>query len=281
MPELAYLNGVFQPIEEAKVSIEDRGFQFADGIYEVVVAYNKKPFLLEEHMQRFRRSAAAIELNYDFDGQPLEPIIMEGLRRAGFDDAMIYAQITRGVAPRSHEIPEGMTPTVVLTFKALPAVPDELRRNGASVMTTPETRWANCYVKSVALLPNILAKSEASRRGFDDAVFVTAAGEVRECTSANIFIVTGELIRFPRRTEAVLHGITQGFLPECAAAVGLTIREESFDVEALRGADEVFMSSTAVEVLAITRIDDQPVGTGRVGPHTKRLLEEFQTRSRA
>src|SRR3989304_4929135 len=111
MGELAYVNGVFGPIAEAKVSIEDRGFQFGDGIYEVLVAYGGKPFLLDQHMRRLRGSAAGIVLDYDFEARPLEPILFEGLRRSELDDAMIYLQITRGVAPRSHVIPAGMTPT--------------------------------------------------------------------------------------------------------------------------------------------------------------------------
>lgn len=263
------------------VSIEDRGFQFGDGVYEVIAAYNKKLFLLEEHMQRFRRSAAAIGLNYDFDRHPLEPVIAEGLRRSGFEDTMVYAQITRGTARRTHEIPKGITPTVAMTFKALPPVPDELLRRGARVMTTPDTRWANCHIKSIALLPNALAKDAALRRGYDDALFIAPGGEVRECTAANVFVVRGNLVKFPPRTESILHGITQSFLPKCAAAVGLTVREEAFGVEAIRAADEAFMCSTTLEILAITQIDDHPIGTGRVGPHTTRLLSEFHTLARA
>ncbi len=169
---------------------------------------------------------------------------------------------------------------MVMTFKPLPLVPDELRRRGASVMTTPDIRWSRCFVKATTLLPNVLAKNAARARGYDDAIFIAASGEVRECTSANVFIVNADVVRFPPRTESVLHGVTQGFLTECAGAVGLAFREEAFDVEALRRADEVFMSGTAVEVLAITRIDHQPVGDGLVGPHVKRLFEEFKRRSR-
>ena len=280
MSELAYLNGEFMPVAEAKVSIEDRGFQFGDSIYEVVVAYAGRLFLLEPHMRRLRRSAAAIALNYPFDAAPLEPIITEGLRRSEFRDALIYMQITRGFAPRSHAIPDGITPTVVMTFKPLPPVPDALRQQGARMMTTIDTRWANCYVKATTLLPNILAKNEASRRGYDDAIFITKTGEVRECTSANVFIaVDGELM-IPPRTEAILHGVTQGFLLDCAAAIDVHVREQEFNVEALRAADEVFMSGTTVEALGITWVDGAPIADGRVGPITKRLYEEFRRRVR-
>ena len=280
MPELACLNGVFSSIADARVSIEDRGFQFGDGVYEVVAAYNRRPFLLDRHMRRLRTSLDAIALPYDFDASPLEPILLEGLRRCEFVDALIYIQITRGAAPRSHVITKGIRPTVVMTFKPLPLIPDDLRRRGAHLMTTPDARWANCYVKAITLLPNILAKNDALNRGFDDAVFVSAAGEVRECTSANIFMVRGDTVIIPPLNESILHGVTQDFLRECAAAVGLPMIEESFDADALRRADEVFMSSTATEVLAVTRLDGQPIGDGAVGPRTQRLFNEFRSRSR-
>ncbi len=280
MAELAYVNGVFGPIAEATVSIEDRGLQFGDGIYEVIVAYGGRLFLLEAHMCRLRRSAAAIKLQYDFDAFPLEPIIAEGLKRCGSRDAMIYVQLTRGTAPRAHMIPEGIRPTVVMTFKPLPLMADELLRRGVSVMTTPDTRWAKCYVKAVTLLPNVLAKSEARRKGYDDAIFVSESGEVRECTSSNLFIANRGRLMFPPRTESVLHGVTQGFLLECAAALGLSVKEQAFHVDALRSADEVFMSGTAVEVLGITSVDGNPVGNGSVGPITRQLRDEFIRRVR-
>ncbi len=280
MPELAYVNGVFSSIADAKVSIEDRGFQFGDGVYEVIAAYDGKLFRLEQHMQRLRKSCEGIALDYDFRSRPLEPIIAEGLRRSEIREAMIYLQITRGAAPRSHVIPPGMTPTVVMTVKPLPVLPEELRRRGARVMTTIDTRWTNCYIKAVTLLPNILAKNEAARRGYDDAIFVTASGEVRECTSANIFVIAAGAIRIPPRTESILHGVTQGYLIELANSIGLHVSEEVISVESLRQADEVFLSGTASEVLAITSIDDRPVADGRIGPVTLRLADEFLRRTR-
>lgn len=278
MPEIAYVNGRFTPIAEATVSIEDRGMQFGDGVYEVIVAYGGRLFQVESHMQRLRRSAAGIGLDYDFDKKPLEDVLREGLERCGFDDAMIYIQLTRGTAPRVHLIPEGMEPTVIMTFKPRPIASEKALRRGLKVMTTPESRWAKCYIKAITLLPNILARTEAHRQGYDDAIFVTEKGEVRECTSSNIFIVTGTVLRFPPRTEAVLHGVTQNFLFDCAAAIDLEMREEAFDVDTLRGADEVFMSSTSHEVAGVTSIDGKPVSDGQVGAITKRLHAEFRRR---
>lgn len=278
MPELAYVNGVFGPIAEATVSIEDRGFQFGDGVYEVIATYGGRLFQLDAHLRRLRKSLAAIQLSYDLNAHPLEPIIEEGLRLSDLGDTMVYLQLTRGVAPRAHAAPPHMTPTLVMTFKPLPTVPDDLRRRGLSVMTTPDNRWQNCYVKAITLLPNTLAKSDAVRRGYDDAVFVTGTGEIRECTASNIFLVKDGKLETPPRTESILHGVTLGFLLECAAAIDLTVTERVLPKSALLGADEVFMSGTTVEALGITSIDDQPVGDGRVGPITQRLYEEFNRR---
>lgn len=280
MPELAFVNGKFGPVAEATVSIEDRGFQFGDGVYEVIAVYGGRLFLLEPHMRRLRRSAAAIGLEYDFDAHPLEPVIAEGLRRCGFTEAMVYLQITRGAAPRSHLVPAGLTPTVVMTFKPLPAVASGLRDRGVRVMTAIDTRWARCSIKAVTLLPNVLAKREAMERGFEDAIFVTEAGEVRECTSSNVFVAKGGRLKFPPRTEAILHGVTQGFLLECAAAIDVTVEEAIVHIDELRAADEVFMSGTSVEALGITAVDDAPVADGKVGPITRRLYAEFRNRVR-
>ncbi len=279
MKELAYLNGVFGPISEAKISIEDRGFQFGDSLYEVIAIYNGQPFLLPQHIQRMRIGADAIHLAYDFDKDPLEPIILEGITLSGIQDAYVYIQITRGTAPRAHAIPDGLTPTVIMTFKPMPIVAAQQRRQGLRVVTLRDDRWANCYIKATTLLPNILAKNEALRRGYDDAIFVASDGSVRECTSANIYTVNDGSIVFPPRTHSVLHGITQGFLMLCAKDAGIGIQEARIDVAALHASDEVFMSNTMVEVLGVTSIDDNTIAQGKPGPVTKKLYEAFCSRA--
>ena len=279
MPELAYVNGTFCRIEDAKVSIEDRGFQFGDGVYEVIVAYNGKLFLAAEHLRRLRNSAAAIRLEYDFDAAPIESILEDGLRRSELREAMIYVQLTRGVAPRAHAFPANVRPTLVMTFKPRPTVPPELRERGARVMTVSDPRWANCFIKAIILLPNVLAKNEALRQGFDEAVFVAATGEVRECTSSNIFLVDGRTVIIPPRDSSVLHGVTQGFLMECVRGLGLEVVERAFDVPTLKSAAEAFLSSTTTEVLGITQVDERRIGTGAVGPITRQIHAEFLRRT--
>ncbi len=280
VPELAYLNGTFSPISEAKVSIEDRGFQFGDSIYEVIFAYGGKLFELDAHLTRLRTSLEAIDLCYDFEADGLVEAIREGVRRCEFSDVMVYLQVTRGVAPRNHTIPDGITPTVVITFKAIPPIPPELHARGARLKTFPETRWANCYIKATTLLPNVLAKSRAKRAGYDDAIFVTDQGEVRESTSANIYVVEGKTVIYPQRDKSVLHGITQRFLGGCMEAIGVRAEEGLISLDRLFQADEVFISSTAVEVLAVTSVDGKAIAKGEVGPITHGLYEEFRRRTR-
>jgi D-alanine transaminase len=279
VPEIAYVNGLWGPIAEAMVNIEDRGFQFGDGVYEVIIAYEGKPFLIEQHLSRLRQSAAAIDLRYDFGAHPVTPVILEGLRRADFSSAMVYVQLTRGVAPRNHIIPPDISPTLVITVKPLPKIPDDRRVAGFKLTSTAETRWANCYVKAVTLLPNVLAKNEALRRGFDDAVFV-AGDLIRECTSSNIFMIKDGKLLFPPRNESVLHGITQGFIAECAIGIDIIVCEEPITIEQLYAADEVFVSSTLMEVMPVTSIDGRRIGDGRMGMVTNKLFQEFRRRAR-
>jgi D-alanine transaminase len=189
---------------------------------------------------------------------------------------MVYIQVSRGVAPRSHIIPDDITPTLVMTFRPLVPLPEAIRLRGAKIMTMADTRWANCFIKAVTLLPNVLARHAARKKGFDDALFVAADGEVREGTSSNVFLARNGRLLFPPRTHSVLHGCTQGFLLECAAAIELPVVEERITRDALHAADEVFISSTTIEVLGVTQIDEHRVGDGRVGPITQRLHNTFR-----
>lgn len=280
MQELACVNGKFGPIGEATVSIEDRGFQFGDGVYEVIVAYGGRLFLFDAHMDRLQRSLSAIGMHESLDVASLRMILEEGVKRSAFPDTMAYIQITRGVAPRNHAVPNELTPTIIVTFKELTPLPEALRQSGARVMTTPEIRWAKCFIKAITLLPNCMAKTQAQRQGLDEAIFVTSDGFVREATTANVYIVNGDVIRTPKRNDSILHGCTQGFLAECARAVGSRFEETDIRIEELRAADEVFLSSTRIEVLGVREIDGQAIGGGATGAVTRRLYDEFSVRSR-
>ncbi len=276
MTDLAYLNGEFVPLSEAKISIEDRGYAFADGIYEVVMAYGGKPFKLSEHLDRLERSAAAIRLSLPMDRAETTQVVGEGIQRSGFTDCMIYIQVTRGVAPREHEIPQNVQPTFLATFRARPEVPPDVREEGVSLITTEEVRWAKCYIKSIALLPNVLAKQQAVDAGAYEAVFVSPEGEVHEGSSTNIFMVKEGCVLTPPKTEQILHGITRDTVLECARNSGFEVVEQTIRVADLFQADELFLSGTTTEVLGAVRLDGKPIGSGTVGPVTKKLHELFR-----
>ncbi|GIK17418.1 MAG: D-alanine aminotransferase [Planctomycetota bacterium] len=275
MQEVAYVNGVFCPMDQAKVSINDRGFQYGDSIYEVIAAYAGRPFQLEAHLDRLRASLEALSIPLDLSTLKIESVIREGLRRCGFEEAMAYIQISRGEAPRSHIPPADIKPTIVMTFRALPPVPAALRKHGASIMTAPEIRWAKCYIKATTLLPNVLTRMQARAAGFHDAIFVADGGDVREGTSSNVALVRGGRLLFPCRDQSILHGVTLLTVTECAAHLDIPWDERPVNVRELLTADEVFLTSTTEEVLPVTRIDGNPIGDGDVGPITRRMMETY------
>jgi D-alanine transaminase len=276
MPEIAYVNGVFGPLAEARVSIEDRGFQFADGIYEVLVCPGGRPFRMAEHLARLRRSAEGINLPLDLAALDLPGIVAEGVKRCGFADVMAYVQITRGVAARDHVFPQEFKPTVVATFKAKPVIAPAVRQQGVALETTPDIRWDKCYIKSTALLANVLMKNAARRRGRHDAIIVGRDGFVRETTCANVFMVKGGRVITPPASEHILHGVTRSYVLECTAKLRLATEERDFTVEEMLKADEVFITSTTQDVLAARMIDDQQIGAGRCGPIAERLNACFR-----
>jgi len=281
MPDLAYCNGEFVPIDEAKISINDRGFVFGDSVYEVVAVYDGRPFMIDEHLARLGRSLAGIHLEFDPDAYRLKAIVADGIRRCGYENVIVYIQVTRGVAPRAHRPPPGLKPNVIMTFRPLPELPQKYRENGVAVMTTPETRWAKCFVKATTLLPNVLANMQARQEGFFDAIFVTETGEVRESTHSNVVAVSDGRLHFPARDESILHGITLQCLETCAVELGIEIIEAPLVIDDLLAADEAFLSNTVFELLPVVRVDDRIIGNGLVGPLVPELLEVLRNQRRA
>lgn len=274
MREWAYVNGRFCDLADATVSIDDRGFQFADGVYEVLVAYRGRPFRMKEHLARLVRSCRLIDLALP-PALDLPAIIHEGLERAGLVDTLVYLQVTRGVQPRSHVYRDDLTPTIVVTFRAKPVIDPAVRARGYRLMTVPDIRWSCCEVKATALLANVLVKNRALRRGFDDAVFVSAEGEVREATAANVFVVRQGVLWTPVSDESILHGVTRSYILECAARADVPLREGGITVADLESADEVFVSSTTLDILPATQVNERRIGAGRPGPVTERLYATF------
>jgi D-alanine transaminase len=272
--EVAWVNGRFSAIEEATVSIEDRGFQFADGVYEVVSTYGGRPYAMEAHMERLQRSLREIRIDYDVSGLPA--IVQEGIERSGFDEALVYLQVTRGVAPRHHEFPATQPqPTVVMTVKQLHRPDPRLHDTGVSVITSPDLRWKRCDIKSIALLPNILAKQQAHEAGAYEALLVNDDGHVTEGSSTSSFRVSGGVVYTSPGGPHILPSITRGVLLELIAGLDIELREVFSTVEDYTGADEVFLAGTTTEAMPVVRVDDVTIGDGTPGPVTRRIRSAF------
>lgn len=274
MSEIAWINGEFLPLERAMVHVEDRGFQFADGVYEVVRTYNGKPFAIQEHMARLFRSLDAIQLDPGIAREKLEHVIHEAIARAGFPESLVYLQITRGPAPRHRGFPAKPTPTVVLTVRALKSSA-YLRETGVSIICVPEIRWSRCDIKSVGLLANVLAYQSAKQAGAYDAIFVTDDGIVTEATAANIFAVRGGTLVTPPKSASLLPGVTRDKILQAGAALGIAGQEEAISKSVLCGADEVFLTSTTAEVVPVIAVDGQQIGNGQPGKISRRVCEKF------
>ncbi len=274
-PSVAYFNGQYLPKDDVCLSPDDRGFLFADGVYEVVRSYRGKLFAADAHLRRLRRSLGAVRLEWaDCDQFP--QIAAELVRRSGLADAeaTVYLQVTRGVAPRHHPFPEPPPPpTVYATAKPIEAE-SEHEQDGLRIILVPDIRWGRCDIKSVALLPNVLAAQEAREAGADEAVFVRE-GLVTEGTRTNVAIVRqGALLTHPT-DHRILPGITRAMVLELCHELGIAAHERPFTADELRNAEEVLIIGTTKEVSGAVMVDGQPVSDGQPGPVTRRLAAAY------
>jgi D-alanine transaminase len=274
MPNIGVLNGEFLPLEEVRVSVEDRGFQFGDGVYEVIRVYKGKPFRMAEHLTRLERSAQAIQLPIDITPD-WEKQIIRAIELSQYDQAKVYIQITRGIAPREHVFPVVFSPTVVITVREIAEVPSQLRKNGVSVITLPDIRWGRCAIKSLNLLPNILAKQQATEAKAFEAILIKN-GFVTEGSSSNVMIYEGGLVKTPPLDDSILPGVTRQEIIEIAKTEGLRVQENMISQGELESANEVFLVGTTIEVLPVTTIDGKPVGPGVPGEVTNLLARKFE-----
>lgn len=265
---LIYLNGRFVPRREATLDVEDRGVLFADGVYEVVRYFAGRPFLMAEHERRLADSLRAIDL------PPIDQagaISDELVRANGLRDATVYWQVTRGAAgPRKHVYDAGATPTVLMIASPAPAVDPDAGPRRVRVITTDDTRWRDCWIKSLMLLPNVLARTAAARAGADEALFVRD-GRVTEGTSTSVLAVLDGVLHTHPLDGSILPGVTRAWLLRAAHDAGLTIRERAATKDQLLDADEAMICGTTTLLASVSHVDDRPIGGGAVGPVAARL----------
>jgi D-alanine transaminase len=273
--QIAFLNGAFLPLEQAKVPVLDRGFIFGDGVYEVIPAYGRRPFRLTAHLARLERSLGAIRLANPFTADQWEQHIAGLIERHPWEDQSVYLQITRGVAPRNHAFPAGATPTVFMMSGALKLPALEDRERGVSAISLDDFRWMRCDIKSIALLGNCLLRQAAVEAGCREAVLFRS-GFLTEGAASNIFVVKEGLLLVPPADHLILAGITYEVALELAAQHALPHAVRPISEAEVRNADELWLTSSTNEILPITTLDGQPVGTGRPGPAYQRMAGLFQ-----
>ncbi|MEA3273959.1 MAG: D-amino acid aminotransferase [Pseudomonadota bacterium] len=271
-----YLNGEFIPLAQARIPVMDRGFLFGDGVYEVIPAYGGRPFRLSHHMQRLDDSLRGIRMDNPLTRDAWAQICYRLIAAAPEGDHLIYLQVTRGADPsRNHLFPVGVEPTVlVMSWAAKPRSP-EIAERGIPAITLEDIRWHRCDIKTTALLANVLLRQEAADAGAEEAILIRN-GLVSEGSSTNPFIVKGGEIITPPKSNHLLPGITRDLVLELAREAGIPCAERELAEHELPGADEIWISSSSREVVPVTRLNGEPVGTGMPGPLWRRMDALFQ-----
>lgn len=273
MPALAYVDGRYGPLSDAAVSIEDRGFQFADSVYEVIAVLDGRMLDADKHVRRLRRNLAALFIDGTPGDAALGQLMATLVARSRLRDALLYLQISRGAARRDHGFPAGVRPTLAMTIRRFDfAQRVRQQAQGIAVVSRPDIRWGRCDLKTTGLLAAVLAKEEARRAGAFEAVFVAADGMVTEGSSTNIWMVDRDsvLLTHPQ-LAAILPGVARDTLLALARADGIAVRERAFTLDEAQTARELLLTSTTAPILPIVRLDGVPVADGRPGPMAARL----------
>lgn len=270
-----YLNGAFLPLDEAKISVLDRGFIYGDGVYELVPVYGRQPYRLRQHLNRLQRSLDGIRLSNPHRDIDWEAIIDDLIARQPFEDQGVYLQVTRGVAKRDHAFPPNATPTVFLMSNPLPVLSREQIEGGVAVVTAADERWLRCDLKTISLLGNVLARQFAVDRGAVETVMFRN-GYLTEASASNVLIVKNGTILAPPTDNLILPGITYDAALELARAGGLPFAIRPVTKEEALAADEMWLSSSTKEVLAVTILDGKVFGGGKPGPVYRRMYSLFQ-----
>jgi branched-chain amino acid aminotransferase len=275
-----YLDGSFVTKDEAKVSVYDHGFLYGDGIFEGIRAYSGNVFKLKEHLDRLYKSAKAILLEIPYTMEEMEEIVCETLRKNQLEDAYIRIVVSRGKGNLGLDPFTCVNPQVIVITEALALYPKEFYEKGMEIVTVATRRnrpdVLSPKIKSLNYLNNILAKIQAYQAGVKEALMLNSEGYVTECTGDNIFIIKNGVLYTPPTYLGALEGITRNAIIDLARDLGYEVKEEPFTTYDVYTADEVFLTGTAAEVIAVVKVDDRVIGDGRPGPHTQKLLEAFR-----
>ncbi len=272
---MVFLNGKFMPIEEARVPVLDRGFIFGDGVYELIPVYSRVPFRMDEHLARLERSLAAARIRNPYGRAEWRDIILQLVAKQSFEDQGVYFQVTRGVAKRDHAFPKDAVPTVFVMSNPLVNPPQELVERGAAAVSAIDDRWHHCDIKSISLIGNCLLRQVSADAGAVETILFRD-GFLTEASASNVFVVKGGVILSPPKSNLILPGITYDVIAEIAHAGGLTLEYRNIAEAEVRGADEIWVTSSSKEVLAIVTLDGKPVAGGKPGPVFRRIHALYQ-----
>lgn len=271
-----YLQGQFQPIEEAKISVLDRGFLFGDGVYEVVPVYGGHPFRLTEHLQRLENSLAEVRITNPHTRREWEALLTRFIAENQGGDQSLYLQVTRGIAPRDHHFPEQSTPTLFMMSNPLVGTPETILQNGIAAVTERDSRWSRCNIKSISLLANVLHRQHAFDQGAKESILIRD-GYVTEGAASNVFVVLEGSVCTPPKSPQLLPGITRDLLLELAEQHQIRCQECPIRQQQLEQAEEIWITSSTKEIVPVTTLNQQPIGDGRVGPMALALHHHLQT----
>jgi len=274
MADVLWFDGRFTTTDEPVFTVRDRAVLFGDAVYEVLKFVDRSPTLVEAHWKRLCRSLALLEIGNPWSESAFRELLAEILRRTEHESGIIYLQVTRGGGERSHVWQDDLPPVGFMYVSAFRFPDETMRRDGVSVITLPDSRWASCEIKSVNLLPNVLAKKAAKRAGAAEAIFVDD-DRVVEGGSSNVFLVMDSRVVTHPRDQSILPGTVRDAVIELAREEGITVEERPPLVAELERAEEIFLTSTTLSVLPVTRVDGRAVGRGTRGPVTERLQRAF------
>jgi D-alanine transaminase len=276
MSRIAYVAGQYLPHRQAAVHIEDRGYQFADGVYEVIAVAGGHLVDEARHLVRLKRSLVELRIAMPMEEAALRIVTREVVRRNGVDNGIVYLQVTRGVAPREHAFPKAAKPSLVVTSRRTRPPDPKLGRDGIAVITIPDIRWQRRDIKSIALVPNVLGKQQAREAGAYEAWQVERDGRITEGTSTNAWIVTAADAVVTRAADtAILNGVTRAAILDIMRREGYQLVERPFTVAEAKAAREAFLTSTTAELLPVVNIDGTPVGEGKPGPLSLKLRAAY------
>jgi D-alanine transaminase len=269
------LNGSFLPLEQATVPVLDRGFIFGDGVYELIPVYSRAPFRMDEHFARLERSLAAVGIRNPYARDKWREIVTALVAQQPWEDQGVYLQVTRGVAKRDHAFPEGVEPTVFAMSNPLVNPPRELVEKGAAAVSAVDNRWLHCDIKSISLIGNVLLRQVSAAAGAAETILFRD-GVLTEASASNVFVARNGLLLSPPKSNLILPGITYDVVVEIAAELKIPVEFRDVREAEVRGADEVWLTSSSKEILAVVALDGKPVGEGKPGPLYRRAWQGYQ-----